>query len=178
MTGHVPIETATFEKAEGIPLDVQRVLAQARVPKASIGRLYSAVHRLEAIVLPGRGLLVKFGCTHLTGSITYDPITGEVLQLSETPGGDPHFVNSTLDQFSRCIRAVVEMFPLYDRESTDDEREQAASRVSGTVKAIDRSAIAADSFWETFVNDVAIGDYATEELTPTHRGQPDSPRVS
>jgi len=56
------------------------------------------------------------------------------------------------------------LFPFYDRDTSLEDREAVATKIGNVIRRIDSVAIRPDSFWETFVDDVTIGDFATQDL--------------
>jgi hypothetical protein len=103
--------------------------------------------------------------------------------------GVPGFVNSSLDQFIASVRAVCERFPFYSAdtgvfdglndpaaeralaEQHDREVDRAAEDLTEILRRIDRAAVADETtFWLSFVFDVQMGDFATEDVL-RHRGQ-------
>ena len=51
-----------------------------------------------------------------------------------------------------------------------EDCEAVAAKISNVIRSIDPVALSADSFWGTFVDDVAIGDYATEDVVEDRIG--------
>jgi hypothetical protein len=45
-----------------------------------------------------------------------------------------------------------------------------AERIGEAIRRIDPIAMNSDSFWGTFVDDVAIGDFATEDVVGSRSG--------
>jgi len=56
------------------------------------------------------------------------------------------------------------MFPFYSRNTPLDERDQLADRIHDVIGGIDPRALDHDGFWATFVDDLANGDLATEDV--------------
>jgi hypothetical protein len=157
-------ERAVFSGWDSVPGEVRDTLMRAGPPKRSLGRLYWASTELASVEIPPRGRLIRFGHSGIASGIHLDPSTGEVLVVLDHAGAVPQLVNSTLAQFTDTVRTVIDMFPYYDRDGRLDEREAAAKRLAGAIRRIDPVAMNPDSFWGTFVDDVAIGDFATEDV--------------
>jgi hypothetical protein len=156
-------ELTTFkEPVVGRP-DVVEALTKTGVPKGSVGRAYRAASELTWINVPGRGRLICFGKSGLSNDICVDPSNGEVLHVVD--GTNPRLVNSTIGQFVESVRAVIGMFPYYETSDDSFDHGQAvADRIAAAIKRIDPAAAEPDTFWETFVQDVAIGDYSTADV--------------
>lgn len=83
-------------------------------------------------------------------------------------------MNADLDLFTSCVRAVIERFPFYedvefnegeyDWDGELEKRKSAAEELGSLLLEIDSSALEFNGFWETFLDDVVIGDYSVEEV--------------
>ena len=156
-------ELTTFSPPLDGRQDVVDALTKTGVPKSSVGRAYRAAAELTSINVPGRGRLICFGKSGLSNDICVDASSGEVLQVLE--GGNPRLVNSTIGQFIESVRAIIRMFPFYETSDSAFETGQAVGdRVADAIRRIDNAATEPDTFWETFVQDVAIGDYSTADV--------------
>jgi len=160
-------ELTTFSQPVDGRTDVVDALTKTGVPKSSVGRAYIAAGELTRINLPDRGRLICFGKSGLDDDICVDPSTGEVLQVVD--GADQHLVNSTIRQFVESVKAVIGMFPYYETSDSGFESGQkVADRIREAITRIDPAATEPDTFWETFVQDVAVGDYSTADVVKDH----------
>jgi hypothetical protein len=101
-----------------------------------------------------------------------DPANGRVLDVMDLDEPVVRIANSSLKQFSECIRAVIDLFPYYHEGADFDEIDAATGRISAKLNDIDPVALEdPDGFWRTFVDDVQMGDYATE-VSLRHRASP------
>lgn len=82
-----------------------------------------------------------------------------MVQIPNVESSTPHHVNRDLDSFSRCIAAVIARFPFH-ADGDEEGFEEVAEELRELVSGIDGTALADDGFWETFCDDVTIGDYA------------------
>ena len=155
--------TITYPGNEWLAGTPAAALVEAGVPTSLVGLSYSATENLEVAELPGRGRLVCFGRSGLSERVCVDLESGVVLQI-DRDGTSEHFVNSSLDAFARAVRAVIERFPFYSSESELDEYEEVASELARMIREVDPEGLVGDGFWETFISDVSMGDYATEEI--------------
>ncbi|MFE5210660.1 SUKH-4 family immunity protein [Streptomyces sp. NPDC056600] len=115
----------------------------------------------EAVYLGGIGArgLVAIATSGLFGRIGVDVASGHVVRVPMIESATATHVNRDLDSFSRCAAAVIARFPFYAED--DEERfAEAAEELRDLVSGIDETALVRDGFWETFCDDVAIGDYA------------------
>jgi hypothetical protein len=134
------------------------------VPRSLIGGSYTVGSEVQAVTVGGR-MLLCFGSTGLAGSICLDTLDGTVVQHSRLGHSRPRLVNSTLGAFSDCVRQVIGCFPFYHRGSDLESRRVANERVATAIRLVDPPALAEqDTFWSTFIADVEIGDYATEDV--------------
>ena len=165
-------EPVTFSIGVNVSREDLDTLNRALLPKRALG-VGDALEEPVGIDVPGRGYLIRFahGGFH---SYCFDPATGEVLELSDWPGMEPYLVNTTLDQFTRTVKAVTGAFPYYDDMpiAVDDveadariaERVATAARIGDLLREIDPVAMAPDGFWDNFLVDVGMGDYSTEDV--------------
>ncbi len=162
-------ELTTFSQPVDGRADVVDALTKTGVPKSSVGRAYTAAKDLTLRNVAGRGRLICFGQSGLSNDICVDPSNGEVLQLVD--GADLRLVNSTLGQFVDSVKAVIGMFPYYETsDSSFDTGQAVADRIADAITRIDPVATEPDTFWETFVQDVAIGDYSTADVVKDRSG--------
>ena len=104
-----------------------------------------------------------------------NPATDEVVTCVDRPMAQPRLVNSTLALFRATTKAVIALFPYYDRRAELEDREAVAARVAKVIGAIDEPAMTPDTFWATFVDDLVIGDFATEDILEPDRSAPSEP---
>jgi hypothetical protein len=185
-------EMVTFSTPTGIPHGWDAELVSKGVPK-SLLRRYTATSTLALLEVPDYGPLVSFGTTMLQNRVCLDPHTRAVVEITYVPTdtinlrasvvGLPGHVNASLDQFIACVHAVLDRFPFDSGHPVEDheweDREQAWAHVdqrfqewdravrdmTETLRRIDTTAVAdADTFWRTFLDDVQMGDFATEDI--------------
>jgi hypothetical protein len=138
-------------------------LANRGVPLDFFHGRYMAASTLRLARSTRSQSLVCFGRTGLAGSICIEPRTGEVVEL-QSDDGDAKFVNSSLRQFTDIVQATIERFPFYDRDDAYAEVERVARELKAIVMRLDPPAISRDLFWSTFIDDVLIGDFSTQEI--------------
>jgi hypothetical protein len=89
--------------------------------------------------------------------------------LHVVSGTNPRLVNSTIRQFVESVRGVIDMFLFYETsDSSFDAGREVADRIGEAITRIDPAATEPDTFWETFVQDVASGDYSTADVVKDH----------
>lgn len=136
---------------------------EIEIPVDFIGYAYRATPSLEPLNVEGQGRLLRFGKSGLDGSIVFNVETGEVVYIDAMKNAS--FVNSSIAQFSLCTERVLDRFPFYSRDSDDvDEWESAAQDVEDIIRGIDPGAYFDDGYWYDLRWDIAIGDFATEDV--------------
>jgi hypothetical protein len=134
-------------------------LGETGIPCGLIGYEYRP---LSAPVFLGgigeRGLVV-IATSGLYGRIAVDVATGHVVQIPMIESAMANHVNTDLGSFNRCVEAVIARFPFY-KDGDEDRYEEVAEELRGILFGIDESALAHNGFWDTFCDDVAIGDYS------------------
>lgn len=76
----------------------------------------------------------------------------------------PGFVNSAMNTFIESIRVAIERFPYYSREADLAETTLVAKDMARLLERVDPPAMTVDGFWQTFVDDLANGDFGTEDI--------------
>ncbi|MGW4698941.1 SUKH-4 family immunity protein [Streptomyces sp. NPDC004285] len=105
-----------------------------------------------------RGLLA-IATSSLFGRIAIDVASGHVVQIPSVESTTAGHVNRDLDSFNRCVAAVIARFP-FSAEGDEESCGEVAEELRDLVSGIDDTALADNGFWETFCDDVAMGDYA------------------
>lgn len=166
---YVPV---TFATGVNVSPEHLNTLNRAGLPK----RLLDGDMILEEPVgfdVPNYGYLIRFAQGG-RGGFYFDPLSGKVLDVIDRPGPPPRVVNSTLDQFTSTVKAIIEAFPFYLRlrDDWDDaeldavfhERASVAARLRQRLVAIDPAAGIRNGFWDGFLVDLMDGEYATEDI--------------
>lgn len=148
----------TIEARPEVPTQVADKLRKSGIPGGLIGYEYRPLSELVYFGGIGERGLVAIAASGLFGRIAVDVASGHVVQIPHVESSTTHHVNRDLDSFSRCIAAVIARFPFY-AEGDEERFAEAAEELRGLVSGIDGTALADDGFWETFCDDVAIGDY-------------------
>lgn len=107
--------------------------------------------------------LVRFGSTILEGSMALDPRNGEVVQLVG-PSAKRLFVDKSIGAFTVVVREVSRAFPFYPEGAPDREIKAAAERIDEIIRRIDPAAVVPDRYWSTFLDDMLLGDLATDAV--------------
>lgn len=148
----------------GAPPAVATLLSAHGIPERGVGGEYVALDSpsfLEAS--PG---LLALGRAGLTGRICLDVESLEVVHVPSPAVERVNPVNSTLLAFSACISAAIAAFPYYTYETAEDLGEEVATILRQRLLGIDPMVAAHNGLWETFLDDVAMGNYAEEEYEP------------
>ncbi|WP_251016368.1 SUKH-4 family immunity protein [Streptomyces sp. ISL-99] len=148
-----------IEAPPDVPTQIAVDLGETGIPGGLIGYEYRPLS--EPVYFGGfgeRGLVV-IATSGLFGRTAVDVATGHLVQIPKIKSAMANHVNSDLDSFNRCAAAVIARFPFYAED--DEERfEEVAEELRDLISAIDETALAHNGFWDTFCDDVAIGDYA------------------
>jgi hypothetical protein len=85
--------------------------------------------------------------------------TGSVyFGLDDDPS--PSFANSNLTAFVECLLEVDRRYPFYAISDSLDVKRQAGQGILEFIRAEDSMAVdIGDGFWNSFVDDVSVGDY-------------------
>jgi SUKH-4 immunity protein len=144
--------------------EVRDALFVTGIPKEFAYHDYKADDVLTFVVHGGRGRLIRFGSSELTDAVCVDPSTGEVVVVIHFPAAPPGFVNSSMPQFTRTMSEVIERFPYYSADASDEEIASASQSLQTIIRNIDPPALIPGRYWSTFIADVEIGDLSTEDV--------------
>jgi hypothetical protein len=136
-----------------------RELLSAGVPKSLVGS-YDAAERATVLAKD----LVCFGDGLPGERICLEVPSSAVVHVFDLNPSVRRLVNSNLDLFRACAKAIIERFPFYDEESEDGAETVAANDVRAIVERLDPPVIADTGFWETFTDDIEMGNYPTEDI--------------
>ncbi|KUN17650.1 hypothetical protein AQJ11_37980 [Streptomyces corchorusii] len=148
-----------IEAPPEVPTQIAADLRETGIPGGLIGYEYRALSEPVHFGGIGERGLVAIATSGLFGRIAVDVASGQVVQIPYVESSTTHHVNRDLDSFNRCIAAVIARFPFY-AEGDEERFEEVAEELRELVSGIDGTALADNGFWETFCDDVAIGDYA------------------
>jgi hypothetical protein len=104
--------------------------------------------------------VLAFGRVGLEGRIGIDMSSGAIVHVPTAESALLNPVNATLEQFCRCVEAVIERYP-FDADPSAD-MDEVAEELRRMLARIDIVTTAHNGFWETFTDDVAIGDYLSD----------------
>jgi hypothetical protein len=134
------------------------------VPKRFIGRRYMADPSVAILKRQGDGIIIRFGASGLSDAVGVDLATGHVVEVLDVAGSVPLFVNTSVEMFTKTVKAVIGRFPYYDEDATDEQIQTAATDLRNMIERIDSAAIVPDRYWSTFIDDVELGDLSTEAI--------------
>ncbi|MFZ4185398.1 SUKH-4 family immunity protein [Streptomyces sp. R02] len=141
------------------PAQIAIDLGETGIPAGLIGYEYRPLSKPVFLAGIGERGLIAFATSGLFGRIAVDVATGHVVQIPTIDSARARHVNSDLGSFSQCVAAVIARFPFYT-DDDEDRYEEVAEELRDFISDIDKTALADNGFWETFCDDVAIGDYA------------------
>jgi hypothetical protein len=96
-----------------------------------------------------------------------DVATGSIVILQAGVG----FVSSSLEKFIETVKAVTARFPFYsvkDLSVDDGVVDGAVKDVMDAIRSVDERALEEDGFWTSLVDDIQMGDFATEWTVSPH----------
>ena len=143
----------------GVPDLIAVDLSQTGVPCGLIGYEYRPLSTPVFLAESGGRGLVVIATSGLFQRIAVDVATGRVLQIHADEAAPANHVNGDLRSFNRCVAAVIARFP-FRPDADEEEYEQEAEELRDLLVDIDETALAHNGFWETFCDDVAMGNYA------------------
>ncbi|MFD9513176.1 SUKH-4 family immunity protein [Streptomyces mirabilis] len=148
-----------IEAPPEVPTQIAVDLGETGIPGGLIGYEYRPLS--EPVYFGGIGErgLVAIATSGLFGRIAVDVSGGHVVQIPKIESATARHVNRDLDSFNRCVGAVIARFPFH-AEGDEERCEEVAEELRDLVSCIDETALVHNGFWETFCDDVAIGDYA------------------
>lgn len=161
--GFVLIRT---EAPPEVPTPIAVDLGETGIPGGLIGYEYQRLSEAVYFGRIGEQGSVAFATSGLSGHIAVDLASGHVVQIPGIESATASHVNRDLDSFRRCVAVVIQRFPFYaegDEEGDEERLAEVAEELRDLVSGIDETALAHNGFWETFCDDVAIGDYADWE---------------
>jgi hypothetical protein len=163
-----PEPPAMRELLEHAP-SVRQALFADGVPKNFIGRRYSADLNVTLLEREGSEPLLRFGSSGPSDAIGVELATGHVIEVIDTPGSHSLFVNTSIEQFTQSVKAVIDRFPYYNANASDEEIEAVADELRELIVSIDPEAAVPDRYWSTFADDAEIGDLTTEAILALDR---------
>ncbi|MFG2810323.1 SUKH-4 family immunity protein [Streptomyces sp. DT199] len=147
------------EAPADVPTQIAVELKETGIPGGLIGYEYRPLSQPVYFGVIGERGLVAIATSGLFGRIAVDVASGRVVWIPKVESSAASHVNRDLGSFNRCVAAVIARFPFY-AEGDEEMCEEVAEELRDLVSGIDGTALVHDGFWETFCDDVAIGDYA------------------
>jgi hypothetical protein len=144
--------------------EIDRALFAEGIPRRFIGRWYWAAHDLSVIERTDGSRILRFGFSGLFSEIGLDLASAEVIAVVNSTPRTEFLVNSSLEQFTSTVDALIARFPFYDADAERAELNTIGSELLGTIRSIDPEAAVADRFWSSFVDDAEMGDLSTEDV--------------
>ncbi|MFE5407040.1 SUKH-4 family immunity protein [Streptomyces sp. NPDC056580] len=149
----------TVEAPPEVPSRIAADLQEVGIPGGLIGYEYRPLSEPVYYGEIGERGLVAIAASCLSGRLGIDVASNRVVHIPDIESPMTYHVNRDLDSFNRCVAAVIARHPFYT-EDGEDECEEVAQELRALLCNIDGTALAFDGFWDSFCEDVAIGDYA------------------
>jgi hypothetical protein len=156
-------QPAVFTIPDRIPQAARAAFAETDVPRNLFAR-YRASSDLEVVKGANDKRLVRFGEFLPHSMVCFDPAGGEVVTLVAVKRRVQRLVNSSLADFSDCVRAAIDLFPYYRSNAERREKTAAGLVLEGRLMDMDAAALEADGFWRSIVADVRSGGLSTEDV--------------
>ncbi|MFJ8657628.1 hypothetical protein [Streptomyces sp. NPDC093795] len=145
--------------APEVPARIAADIQEIGVPAGLIGYEYRALNEAAFMGGIGEGGLVLFGASGFFGRIGIDVATRHVVHTPHIASASFSHVNRDLASFHRCVTATIARFPFYEADE-EESCQEVADELRELISVLDGSAVVRAGFWETFCDDVAMGDYA------------------
>ncbi|MFD0078687.1 SUKH-4 family immunity protein [Streptomyces sp. NPDC127166] len=148
-----------IEAPPEVPAQIAVGLRETGIPGGLIGYEYRPLSEPAYFGEIGEQGLVVIATSGLFGRIAVDVASGRVVQIPSVESTTAGHVSRDLYSFNRCVAAVIARFPFY-AEGDEERCGEAAEELRVLVTGIDETALVENGFWETFCDDVEMGDYA------------------
>lgn len=147
-----------------VPSFLAHELSVVGVPRRVIGHEYRALETAARVPALGSDDLLAFGENGLNGRICVRSTEGSVVSVELGRVPVIGYVNRDIESFRKCVAVVIERFPFYATDEDPNLYGEVAEDLRNSLSRIDDSIMVDDDFWTTFSDDVAIGDYSTEQI--------------
>jgi hypothetical protein len=134
------------------------------VPSGLVGAEYKALPAAHFLDHDGMRHLLAFGSAGLEGFICLDTRESTVVSVPSRTQSDVNPVNADLVLFRDSVAAVLKQFPFHAIDD-DEEMEAVTSRIGAMLLDVDPTGQELNGFWETFIDDLGMGNYATDLVT-------------
>jgi hypothetical protein len=142
----------------------RHALFVAGVPRRFIGRRYTVDSKVAPVEQERGQPLARFGSSGLAGAVCVDIMDGHVIEFIAERRSEKLFVNTSVEQFTQTVKAMIDRFPYYGQQATDDKIDRVAEELLEIIRTIDSEAAVPNRYWSTFVDDVKMGDLSTEAI--------------
>lgn len=143
---------------------VHRALFKEGIPQRFLFKGYAADPELTILTWDGHAPVVRFGTSGLSEAIGVDVSTGHVIEVIDVPWRPTNLVNTTVELFTRTIRALIGRFPYYPKDAEYDQIDSVCEELREIIRSVDPEASVPGSYWPGFVDDVQMGDFGTDDI--------------
>lgn len=158
------------ELLSGLP-SARLVLFESGIPQSLLGGRYMANPELSVLERDGHAPVLCFGVSGLFVTMGIDTVNGNVVYVLDVPEKPVNLVNATVMLFSRTVQALIERFPYHAKDAENEELDAVSDELRGIIRSIDPEAAAPGCYWPSFVDDVRMGDFNTEDILAWERNQ-------
>ena len=144
-------------------------LFETGLPQSLFG--YSAASGLSVLQREGRSPVVCFGSSGMFDTIGIDTANGNVVDVIKAPEKPVILVNTTAKLFTQTVHALIDRFPYYAKAAGYEEVDTVSEALRGMIRSIDPEAAVPGCYWPSFVDDVQMGDFSTEDILSWERRQ-------
>ncbi|GAA4908373.1 SUKH-4 family immunity protein [Stackebrandtia albiflava] len=158
-----------IELDSAVPVRTRQMLGELEIVDDILNGMFKPLPRAKMSDWPsGEGLLLIGTASEGTEQLCIDPETGVVVTIySDKPGALWWHTNRSLRQFNECARIAEDRFPYYSQvevAEADDVCDSVADDLVIAMESVDSTAFMTNGFWSVFIDDIRIGDFATEVI--------------
>jgi len=163
--------TETLEIAKllgGLP-SARSALFEIGIPQSLLGGRYTAYTEPSVLPRDGHPPVVCFGSSGPFVTIGIDTENGNVVYVLDVPEKPVNLVNATAILFTQTVQALIGRFPYHAKDAENQELDAVSAELREIIRSIDPEAAVLGRYWPSFVDDVQMGDFNTEDILAWER---------
>ncbi|MBO0799476.1 MAG: SUKH-4 family immunity protein [Blastocatellia bacterium] len=150
---------------------VRQALFEEGIPAFFFHRRYRADLYLSVVHRKDRSPVICFGRDGGEGVFGIDVVSGHVIRVLDRADNAEEFVNATVNQFTKTVRALAWAFPYYRSDAWYEEIPVAVERLRTLVESTDSGVIARNGYWADFVYELDGMMFDVDEMREWHLRQ-------